>query len=349
MVKQICITGVTGYLASWVAKKALDSGEYKVRGTVRSKKSKDVDLLLKALETEDSKEEIELVEADLLSPDGWAEAFQDCDYVIHTASPIYLDTPDDPENQLIKPAVEGTTHVLEACQKSGVTRCVVTSTSGTICEWTKGDRTLTEKDFAKVQKTTFPYFESKIRAEEEMWRIAEEKDNKVEIVSMHPTFLAGPVLFKKGGSSVTFIERMLTGELSAAPQVYFNVVDVRDTAEAHLKGLTVEIDKDDVKKNRFIINEGTYKIVSIGEMLHREFSEYGYAPPTSEIPCAIFWMVACFNNDANSIYAQWNVKEELDNTKAKEVLGIKFNTTKNAILDMGYSMIEHGLVENKMK
>lgn len=50
--------------------------------------------------------------------------------MIHTASPssIILDV----EDEVVKPAVEGTNAVLKACTQHGVKRLVVTSSGGTI-------------------------------------------------------------------------------------------------------------------------------------------------------------------------------------------------------------------------
>ena len=55
-------------------------------------------------------------------------AVKNCSYVLHTASPFPASNPHD-EMELIKPAVEGTKNVLEACAKTKgcVKRVVLTS------------------------------------------------------------------------------------------------------------------------------------------------------------------------------------------------------------------------------
>jgi len=50
----------------------------------------------------------------LLDPKSIDEAVKGCDFVIHVASPFLLDRPKN-EDVLLKPAVEGTRAVLEAC------------------------------------------------------------------------------------------------------------------------------------------------------------------------------------------------------------------------------------------
>ena len=59
---------------------------------------------------------------------GHYSVVKDCAFVIHTASPFMISSPDNPD-ELIKPAVEGTLSVLKACQKAHVQRVVLTSSS----------------------------------------------------------------------------------------------------------------------------------------------------------------------------------------------------------------------------
>ena len=74
---QVVVTGASGYIALHVCEQAAKAG-HRVRGTVRSKSNAaKCDPLLAAVPG------IELVEADLLSDEGWAAALKDCKYVFH--------------------------------------------------------------------------------------------------------------------------------------------------------------------------------------------------------------------------------------------------------------------------
>src|SRR5581483_1963989 len=75
------ITGVSGYLASWIAKHLIDAG-FRVRGTVRSLADADKVAAMRALLPG-----VELAEADLRSADGWKEAVAGSQWVFHVASP----------------------------------------------------------------------------------------------------------------------------------------------------------------------------------------------------------------------------------------------------------------------
>lgn len=74
----VLVTGISGYVGSHVALKALQSGKYRVRGTVRNKDDpKKAELLSDMFGEHFAK--IELVNADLLKPETIREAIKgDC-------------------------------------------------------------------------------------------------------------------------------------------------------------------------------------------------------------------------------------------------------------------------------
>jgi len=70
-----------------------------------------------------------LVEADLLNEKSIVEACTGATYVVHTASPFFLDDPTDVDAQLIKPAVNGTLAAMKGALVAGAKRVVVTSST----------------------------------------------------------------------------------------------------------------------------------------------------------------------------------------------------------------------------
>lgn len=68
----------------------------------------------------DDGERLELVEADLLKPETWPSAVSGCTYVCHVASPFVFGVSKKDENQLIKPAVQGTMNVLKPAKADEV-------------------------------------------------------------------------------------------------------------------------------------------------------------------------------------------------------------------------------------
>ena len=70
---RVLVTGASGYLAMHVVKQLVDSGEYMVRGTVRSLTNETKVKPLKELSSENDKYPLQLVEADLTKKETWVE------------------------------------------------------------------------------------------------------------------------------------------------------------------------------------------------------------------------------------------------------------------------------------
>ena len=124
MSKKVLLTGISGYIGHHCAVELLKNG-YSVRGSVRNlSKSKEV---INSIKTKiDPKKKLEFCELDLLSDTGWDDAVQDCQYVMHVASPFINIEPKD-ESLYIKPAVDGTMRALKSAKNAGVKRVVLTS------------------------------------------------------------------------------------------------------------------------------------------------------------------------------------------------------------------------------
>ncbi len=120
---RVLVTGATGFVAGHCIGDLLARG-YDVRGTVRNLKTADIAHLRPAIEAASGA--FDLTEAILDADEGWAEAASGCDYVLHIASPIPFKAPRH-EDELIRPAVDGTTRVLTAAARAGVKRVVCTS------------------------------------------------------------------------------------------------------------------------------------------------------------------------------------------------------------------------------
>jgi len=82
-------------------------------------------------------DKVEFVEADMLNAESLAKAISGSTYVVHTASPVVFNVP---EEELIRPAVEGTMAVMKACSASGVKRCVITSSVASVLAMAKADK-----------------------------------------------------------------------------------------------------------------------------------------------------------------------------------------------------------------
>ena len=68
-----------------------------------------------------------------------ATAIAGSTYVIHLASPVVIEKPEDPMS-LIRPAIEGTMAVMKACKAAGVRRICMTSSTAAITYMDAADK-----------------------------------------------------------------------------------------------------------------------------------------------------------------------------------------------------------------
>lgn len=124
--KPVLVTGASGFIASNLIKKLLEQG-YRVRGSVFNVEKKIAHLI----NLPNAKTHLELVKGDLTVKGDWEPAVRGCEYVFHLASPFPPYQPKH-ENDLIIPAVNGTTFVTEAAIKNNVRRILCTSSCLTL-------------------------------------------------------------------------------------------------------------------------------------------------------------------------------------------------------------------------
>jgi len=130
------ITGVNGFLARHLAFQLLAKG-YHVVGTVRFDVNdmNRVEASMPYYQTWNQifQNRFTLHQVNLTQEETMYDAFKGCYCVFHTASPILLpkepSTEEEAEEMYYKPAVEGTKHVLQACEYCEVDRVVITSST----------------------------------------------------------------------------------------------------------------------------------------------------------------------------------------------------------------------------
>ncbi|XP_074624933.1 uncharacterized protein LOC141883373 isoform X4 [Acropora palmata] len=238
---RVLVTGASGFLASHIVLQLLERGDYMVRGTVRSLKNDKKVAPLRNLKLENGTYELELVEADLTNKESWTEAVKDCTFVIHVASPFPAERPRD-EMEVIRPAVEGTKNVLEACAKTkgGVKRVVLTSSTAAICGGRYDEGIVfSEKEWASEEASS-PYGKSKLQAEKTAWELVENlpDDEKFELCTINPGFILGPILQGTLCTSMELHQRFLQREVPMVPNLCYPACDVRDVAGAHITAMT---------------------------------------------------------------------------------------------------------------
>uniref|UniRef100_A0A914CHQ6 NAD-dependent epimerase/dehydratase domain-containing protein n=1 Tax=Acrobeloides nanus TaxID=290746 RepID=A0A914CHQ6_9BILA len=339
----VLVTGASGYAATHCVQQLLASG-YLVRGTVRSLKNPEKVQPLRVLKF--AQERLELVEADLEKADSWPKAVDSCDYVFHVASPIQLVS----DGNAIKVAVDGTLNVLEACAKCHTVKKVVLTSSMAAIKYGREttDKVLTEDDWSNVNgKGINEYQKSKTLAEKAAWDFVKsipEGDNQFKLTCLNPGFIVGPLLTDVQGASVTLIKRVLNHEIPGLPMLYFSMIDVRDFAKANI--LAMENPKTDGERIILGYNED-HNLRDVADFLDKEFGPQGYNIPKRKLPYFLLWIASFFNATVKDALPMIGVKEKISNAKARDLLQIEFTHPEKSLVDMGYSLIEKGIVPKK--
>ncbi|GMI65959.1 hypothetical protein like AT5G19440 [Hibiscus trionum] len=234
--KVVCVTGASGYIASWLVKVLLQRG-YAVRGTVLDPSDPKQSEHLLALDG--AKERLHLHKAQLLDEGAFDSVVDGCVAVFHTASPVFFNINiKDPQADMIDPAVKGTLNVLRSCAKAvSMKRVIVTSSIAAMVYNGRplGPDVVVDEtwfsDPAFCQKSMPWYMLSKTLAEEAAWKFA--KENDMDIVTINPGLVIGPLLQPTLNTSVELISKLINGP-ETFPNASYNLIDVRDVANAHV-------------------------------------------------------------------------------------------------------------------
>ncbi|CAN1263924.1 Phenylacetaldehyde reductase [Linum perenne] len=233
--KTVCVTGASGYIASWIVKLLLSSG-YTVKASVRDPNDPKKTEHLRSLEG--ASDRLVLFKANLLEEGSFDSGVEGCVAVFHTASPFYHDVK-DPQLELIDPAVKGTLNVLSSCAKTpSIKRVVLTSSIAAVAYNGKPRTPEVVLDETWFSNPDLWYVVSKTLAEEAAWKFAKEKG--MDLVSINPAMVIGPLLQPTlNTSAAAVLSIMKVAGAQTFPNTTFGWVHVKDVAEAHIKAFEI--------------------------------------------------------------------------------------------------------------
>ena len=332
------VTGASGFIGSHVVANLLARGR-KVRATVRDAGDPIRVDHLKGLEIAEGGR-LEIVEMDLFDESSVHAAIAGCTDLIHTAAAVRISAK-DPQRQIVDPSVVGTQNVISAIDAAGtVERFVHTSSTAAIrpMKWKDGQTLTTETWADDATLEDNPYGLAKVLAE----RIVREwhsdgGDGKPRMVTIHPSVVFGPSMSKihlRG--SLSFLDALVKRKVPLLIPIQINIVDVRDVAEAHVRGLT---------KGEYA---GRYLTVS-GDMQFSEISRVlreGYPSlktPRFTVPYLVALLAGpLFDKRITRSWARQHLRRKLywDATPAERELGMTWKGARESILDSVPGMLE---------
>jgi dihydroflavonol-4-reductase len=251
---------------------------------------------------------------DLNSDVGWADAVAGADYVLHVASPVPTVDPKS-DDELVRPARDGAL-VLKAARDAGVKRVVMTSsTSAMIFGRGVREKPFTEADWSDEtnRADTSPYDRAKTIAERAAWTWHKAEGGGLELVTVNPALVLGPVLGSDFSASIEAVRKLLDGSISALPHFGFNVVDVRDIAALQLLAMTTPL----AAGQRFTGSCDFNWMADIAKILKQGLGDKARKVPSISVPNFLVRVIAIFDPVARGRLYELGKRRQVSSEKAR--------------------------------
>lgn len=350
----VAVTGASGFIGSHVVSSLVKRG-YQVRACITDPSNPIKCDHLLALNSAVHPGSVALHEANLLAEGSYDAPFADCCAVLHVGTAMGYAGANKPQ-QVYDGAVDGTRNVMASVRRAGtIKRIVYTSSFAAISHPAPAGYVFTEQDWASDNRESDPnwsaenldekgeigYAMAKVEAEHMVKRIAEE-DGGFESISICPIVVLGPLLSKAHElvfSWQWFLGRMLRGkDCGRGWQHLWNIVDVRDVAEAHALSIESDVCKNGDRYQLSATDEsGEIDCMQLQAHLLKLFPDIdvGGAPdalkPMLEKHGRVF--------DAPRAHCD----------KARAELGLQTHAIEDTLRETGETMIALGLVEPKRR
>lgn len=339
--KRVLLTGVTGFLGSHVTIQLLEKG-YEVIGTLRNADRAESIREVIGKHTENVNK-LSIVVADLTDQDIWLQLTKGIDHIQHIASPFPRELPKN-EDDLIHPAKSGTSNILKAASKNKVKRVVITSSLGAIVygkDKKKLENTFNENDWTDEtnKRDLTPYFKSKTVAEKAAWDFLDKDNSGMELTTVLPGAILGPVLEKDFGTSANIVIKILDGSSPALPKAGFDIVDVRSVADLLLKGMEMP----QAANKRYIASSGYLTFKEIALILKQKYPNRKI--PTSELPNMIVRLFSNFDTTLKPILIDLGIKRKVEITKAKKELNWQPIPVQEAVWSCAQSIFDASILK----
>lgn len=339
--QRVLVTGGSGLIGGHVILELLARGHL-VRTTVRSLHRENAVRASLAEAGMTADVDLEFVAADLTGDEGWPAALDGVDHVIHVASPVMPGHVED-EQSVIVPAREGALRVLRAARDAGVKRVVHTSAFHAVAWGHPHDgHVFTEADWTVLDGPgTDAYGRSKTLAERAAWDFVAAQGGGLELTTLLPVAVMGPILGPKVSGANQLVQRLLTGQVPGLLNVYFPVVDVRDVAAAHVTALTAP----GAAGERFLLGGGpALSMTEIAGILRARLGHDAARVPTEAVPDDAVRAGAAGNPALRAVVNDLGYARRFSTDKARRALGWDPRPSQDAVTAAGRGMVDRGLV-----
>jgi len=338
MPETVLVTGGSGYIAGWCVVELLRGG-YDVRTTVRGRDKEQV--VTDAVSTAvDPAGRLSFAVADLTADEGWDAAVKGVDYVLHVASPLGGAHPGDPD-VMIAAARDGALRVLRAATAAGVRRVVMTSAANAASPSSYATEGVTDETLwtDPEDPTLSPYRRSKTLAEKAAWDFMAAYAGPTELTTVLPGAVFGPILTTGNIGSVGIVGRMVSGAMRGVPRIGFEIVDVRDLADVHIRAMT----SPDAAGQRFLATGEFTWMTEMAAVLRDGLGEDGRRVTTRRIPDFAVRLAARFRDPSlREITPALGRRNRHTTSKAARLLDWRPRPAPETVLACARSLLAHG-------
>ncbi len=339
--ERVLVTGGSGYIASFCIAQLL-CGSTQVRTTVRSL-TREAEVRAAIGKVVKADHRLEVVVTDLNADAGWREACSGCSGVLHVASPIPSRNPRD-DDELVRPARDGALRVLKAAREAGVRRVVMTSSTAAVTYGHGGrSQPFTEADWSDPGDRTdsSAYERSKMIAERAAWDWHSREGGALELVTICPGAVLGPVLGGDFSASLDIVKRLIDGSLPGLPHFGWPLADVRDIADLHVRALRAP----NAAGQRFIGAGAFYWMEDIARVLRDRVPEVAAKVPKRRLPIWLVRLSSVFDPVVRDRLFELDKERPVSAEKARRELGWAPRSNDEAIAGTAQSLLAEGVVK----
>lgn len=334
----VLVVGGNGYIASHVVANLLSDG-YTVRITVAEALESAEQLELYSL-VPDAGHRLSITEADITNASAFRDVIRGCKYVVHCGvSPSHSLR----EKNVVQVHVDSVQALFDAIRLSGkptLKRVILTGSAAAVFhiqDPVPPRGRFDESSWnlrATAQSDPVPF--AKISFEREAWRL--QKMFGVELVVILPSIVIGPSLLHETSEAMRTIHDLASGS-PYAPNLFWNFVDVRDVAKAHVRAM----ENADLVDQRIIVSNACLSLCEIGQLIKKAFPHLN--PPIKAAPLWITLIVAPLTHARVKLSFLWRnlgVKKVLDSSKSIRELGLELTPMERTVADSVDQLIRAG-------
>ena len=176
-------------------------------------------------------------------------------------------------------------------------------------------------------------------AERAAWGFIAEDDSGLELTTVCPGAILGPVLEEDFGTSANMVIKTMDGSSPAIPRIGFDMVDVRSVADLLIRAMEMP----GAAGQRYIASAGYRTFKQLADTLREAYPDRKI--PSRMLPNLMVRLIARVEPSLQPILVDLGVERRVSNEKATRELDWSPRPVEEAILSCAESLIDHGIIK----